>query len=109
MSAPVHRRSSIAGLRSMATAVAILAASRGAIASEDGAPTSVEPPVNPLHVWSNHRDWITSLSFLKDGRHLCVGTYEELQVRDARDVKSQKTIAVKPGYLKSLAVSLDGK
>ena len=66
-------------------------------------------PLRALHVWTDQRDWVMSVAFLKDGRHLCVGTYEELLLRDVREPKSVKSLPLPPGYIRSLAVSPDGK
>jgi WD40 repeat protein/predicted dehydrogenase len=67
------------------------------------------PRIRPIHAWSGEREWITSLAFLKDGRHLCIGTYEELIVRDARDKEPAKRLDVRSGHLRSLAISPNGK
>jgi len=65
--------------------------------------------IRPVQTWTDHPDWVTSLAFLKDGRRLCVGTYEAVMLRDTRGMETTKTLAVKPGYMKSLALSPDGK
>jgi WD40 repeat protein/predicted dehydrogenase len=67
------------------------------------------PGIRPLHVWGEQPEWITSLVFLKDGRHFCAGTYEQLLLFDARETKPPKSISLQPGYVKSLALSPDGK
>lgn len=67
------------------------------------------PGLRPLHVWDEQPDWITSLVFLKDGRHFCAGTYEQLLVLDARDSGPPKSVSLQPGYVKALALSPDGK
>jgi WD40 repeat protein/predicted dehydrogenase len=62
-----------------------------------------------VQTWEDQPDWVTSLSFLKDGRHLCVGTYEELILRDVRGTDAPKSLPLSPGYVRALAVSPDGK
>ena len=62
-----------------------------------------------IQTWEDMPDWVTSLVFLKDGRHLCVGTYEELMLRDVRGADASKSVPLSPGYVKSLALSPDGK
>jgi WD40 repeat protein/predicted dehydrogenase len=66
------------------------------------------PGLRPLHVWDEQPEWITSLVFLKDGRHFCAGTYEQLLVFDARDSGPPKSVSLQPGYVKALALSPDG-
>ena len=51
--------------------------------------------------WEDQPDWVTSLAFLKDGRHLCVGTYEEILLRDARGSDAARTLPLAPGYVKA--------
>jgi WD40 repeat protein/predicted dehydrogenase len=83
--------------------------STAAFAQFDGLPGE-RPAIRPLHVWDDQSDWVTSLVFLKDGRQLCAGTYEQLLVFDARESeKSPKSVSIQPGYLKALALSPDGK
>jgi WD40 repeat protein/predicted dehydrogenase len=67
------------------------------------------PAIRPLQAWDDLADWITSLTFLKDGQHFVAGTYEQLLLFDARNSKSPKSFPVQPGYVKSLALSPDGK
>src|ERR1700685_20405 len=62
-----------------------------------------------VQTWEDQPDWVTALAFLKDGKHLCVGTYEELELRDARSADPPRSLALPPGYARSLAVSPDGK
>jgi WD40 repeat protein len=72
--------------------------------------TAVETPAGrTIQTWEDLPDWVTSLVFLKDGRHVCVGTYEELSLRDVRGSDAPKSLPVPPGYAKSLALSPDGK
>ncbi len=76
-------------------------------AQENGA---AEPSAaHAIQTWEDMPDWVTSLVFLKDGRHLCVGTYEELNLRDVRGSDAPKSLALSPGYVKSLALSPNGK
>src|ERR1700722_2202100 len=42
--------------------------------------------------WDDQPDWVTSLAFLRDGRHVCVGTYEQLVLRDAQGTDPAKTL-----------------
>jgi WD40 repeat protein len=78
-----------------------------AVAQDDmpQAPTRLRP----LHIWDDQPDWITSLAFLKDGRHFCAGTYEQLLLFDAQDKRPPKSVSLQPGYVKALALSPDGK
>jgi predicted dehydrogenase len=65
--------------------------------------------LRPLHIWDDQPDWITSLAFLKDGRHFCAGTYEQLLLFDAQVKRPPKSVSLQPGYVKALALSPDGK
>ena len=73
-----------------------LALACGSVRSQESGPG--EPPGGGLAIqsWDDQRDWVTSLAFLKDGRHLCVGTYEELLLRDARGAESPKSLPLRP-------------
>lgn len=71
---------------------------------------SAESPAGrTIQTWDDLPDWVTSLVFLKDGRHLCIGTYEELSLRDVRGSEDARSLPVPPGYARSLALSPDGK
>jgi WD40 repeat protein/predicted dehydrogenase len=100
-------------LRNLSAALTIaglclLTGSRTLAAPGDESPEG-RPGLRPLHVWDEQPDWITSLAFLKDGRHFCAGTYEQLFVFDARDAGAPKPVSLQPGYVKALALSPDGK
>jgi WD40 repeat protein len=72
--------------------------------------TAVESPTgHTIQTWDDLPDWVTSLVFLKDGRHVCIGTYEELSLRDVRGSDAVKSLPLPSGYAKSLALSPDGK
>jgi predicted dehydrogenase/sugar lactone lactonase YvrE len=79
-----------------------------AIAQESLSAESTERG-HAVQSWDDLPDWVTSLAFLKDGRHVCVGTYEQLVLRDARGTDEAKTLPLPAGYVKSLALSPDGK
>jgi predicted dehydrogenase/sugar lactone lactonase YvrE len=79
-----------------------------AIAQESVSAESAERG-HAIQSWDDQPDWVTSLLFLKDGRHVCIGTYEQLVRRDARGSDEAKTLPLPTGYVKSLAVSPDGK
>ncbi len=79
-----------------------------AVAQESVSAESAERG-HAIQSWDDQPDWVTSLVFLKDGRHVCVGTYEQLVLRDARGTDEAKTLPLPPGYVKSLALSPDGK
>jgi predicted dehydrogenase len=72
--------------------------------------TTVESPAgHTVQTWDDLPDWVTSLVFLRDGRHLCIGTYEELSLREVGGTAAVKSLALSPGYAKSMALSPDGK
>ncbi len=79
-----------------------------AIAQESVSAESAERG-HAIQSWDDQPDWVTSLVFLKDGRHVCIGTYEQLVRRDARGSDEAKTLPLPTGYVKSLALSPDGK
>ncbi len=79
-----------------------------AVAQESVSAESAERG-HAIQSWDDQPDWVTSLVFLKDGRHVCVGTYEQLVLRDARGTNEAKALPLPPGYVKSLALSPDGK
>src|SRR5579863_5712107 len=98
------RRTALAALISIAVASSGSPQASGQITF--GQPTSGPRPVR---LWDDQKDWVTALAFLKDGKHLCVGTYEEILMRDVRKSDAPKKLAISPGYVKSLALSPDGK
>jgi WD40 repeat protein/predicted dehydrogenase len=87
----------------------LVALTCGTVRAQDVGPGEPPGAGRAIQIWEDQRDWVTSLAFLKDGQHLCVGTYEELLLRGVRGSEVPKSLAVAPGYVKSLAVSPDGK
>lgn len=88
--------------------MAVPLVSRRAIAQDSVSAESAERG-HAIQSWDDQPDWVTSLLFLKDGRHVCIGTYEQLVLRDARGTDEAKTLPLPTGYVKSLALSPDGK
>jgi len=98
----------LSGSKSVFLTCLLLALATGRARAQDV--TAVESPAgHTVQTWEDLPDWVTSLVFLKDGRHVCVGTYEELSLRDARGTDAARSLPVPPGYAKSLALSPDGK
>lgn len=97
------------GLNSIAVVCLLLALTGGSAWSQETGGGETSSGGKAVQIWDDHHDWVTSLAFLKDGRHLCVGTYEELLLREVNGSSSPKSLPLAPGYVKSLAVTPDGK
>ena len=72
---PSRRRMPLCAL---SAALVLSTLCRPSVFAQIDEPPAERPGLHPLHVWDDQPDWITSLVFLKDGRHFCAGTYEQL-------------------------------
>jgi WD40 repeat protein/predicted dehydrogenase len=96
------------GAKAVLLACLLVAVASGPARTQEVAPVEA-PAARTIVTWDDLPDWVTSVAFLKDGRHLCIGTYEELSLRDVRGTDAAKSLPLPAGYAKSLALSPDGK
>src|ERR1700722_7639370 len=96
------------GSKAVLLACLLVAVASGPAQTQEVAPVEA-PAARTIVTWDDLPDWVTSVAFLKDGRHLCIGTYEELSLRDVRGTDAAKSLPLPAGYAKSLALSPDGK
>ena len=66
-------------------------------------------PIKQIAVLRGFPDWVTSVSFSQDGKHLAAGSYEIAKVIDVKTRRVAATLKIKSGYVKALAYSPNGK
>ncbi|MCH7989243.1 MAG: Gfo/Idh/MocA family oxidoreductase [Planctomycetes bacterium] len=73
------------------------------------APKSKKIPIKQIAVLRGFPDWVTSVAFSPDGKHVTAGSYEIVKVIDVKTRRVHATLKIKSGYVKALAYSPDGK
>jgi len=74
--------------------------------------TGAEPaPVlsKPVARFGGFADWVQSVAFAPDGKHLAAGSYNSLRVYDTSQHRQTADITLSAGYVSDLAFAADGK
>ncbi|MEX0704503.1 MAG: Gfo/Idh/MocA family oxidoreductase [Planctomycetales bacterium] len=99
---------------SLLSAAALLAVAVSAVAPLHAQQIETAKPapaggVKPLGRVSGFPDWVTSVAWSPDGRHVAAGSYKLVKLFDGATRKELAVLKVPSGYVKGLAFSPDGK